>query len=210
MSLATDLSTANATNRSRIPAPALQVMDKVTANTHVSPLAVDDEAPNFTLPNAQGGSVILADLVKKGPVVLAFYRGGWCPYCNLELKALQGMLPQFEQAGATLVAVSPQTPDNSLSTVEKDELSFPVLSDSGNEVASRYGLVWTIPESLRSIYTQFGIDIPVANGDGTFTLPVPGTFVIDRNCVVRYAFADADYTKRAEPSDVLAALRALS
>jgi peroxiredoxin len=158
------------------------------------------------LPDATGTKVSLSALLAKGPVVLAFYRGGWCPYCSTELRALQARLAEFNAAGATLVAVSPQTPDASLSTAEKLNLAFPVLSDEGNQVAESFGLVFSLPEALREVYLGFGLDLPTANGDDTFRLPIPATYVIRADGTVAWRFADADYTKRAEPDDVLAAL----
>ena len=141
---------------------------------------------------------------------MSFYRGGWCPYCNIELRGLQSELASFREHGANLVAVSPQTPDNSLSTTEQNELEFPVLSDVGNTVAKKFGLVFTLPESLRPIYEDFGIDISKSNGDESFEIPVPATFVINRDGHISYAFINADYRKRAEPSDVLAAVKDLA
>lgn len=134
---------------------------------------------------------------------------GWCPYCNIELRALQAALPEISAHEATLVAVSPETPDQSLSTAEKNSLEFSVLSDLGNRVAREYGLVFTLPESLRPVYADFGIDIPTRNGDDSFDLPVPATYVIDQNGNVRFAFVNADYRQRAEPSDILSSLSKL-
>ena len=212
--LATALREQNQAGRARIPAEKLAVMDAATAALEASgladgSLAVGAVAPDFVLPDATGGKVALSSLLAKGPVVLAFYRGGWCPYCSLELRTLQARLADITAAGAALVAVSPQTPDNSMSTAEKLELAFPVLSDVGNVVARAYGLVFTLPEDLRQIYAGFGLDIPAANGDSTFELPVPATYVIGTDGKVAWRFADADYTKRAEPDDVIAALRSL-
>ncbi len=167
-------------------------------------------APDFELPNVKGSSVRLSEKVNAGPVILSFYRGQWCPYCNLELKALQNALPELEKRGAQLIAVSPQTPDSSLSTTEKNELSFEVLSDEGNQVAQQYGLVFTLPEELRPIYAGFGIDLPAHNGDDTFELPIPATFVIGKDGAIALAFADADYTQRAEPDAIIAALDKLA
>ncbi|MEM0924882.1 MAG: peroxiredoxin-like family protein [Planctomycetota bacterium] len=172
--------------------------------------SVGQIAPGFKLPDANGNTIELSSLLDNGPVVLTFYRGGWCPYCNIELRALQSALPQIQSQGASLVAVSPQTPDQSLSTAEKNELEFRVLSDFGNQVAADYGLVFSLPEPLRPIYADFGIDLPAYNGDETFELPVPATYVIDREGYVRYAFVNADYRRRAEPSDIVAALESLS
>lgn len=170
---------------------------------------VDDSAPDFVLPNATGRSVELRELRDRGAVVVSFYRGQWCPYCNLELRALQAALPRIQAAGATLVAISPQTPDNSLSTVEKNELSFEVLSDVGNRVARDYGLVFTVPVELRPIYENLGIDLPAHNGDDHFELPIPATYVITPNGTIQYAYVEPDYTQRLDPEDIIAALESL-
>ncbi len=171
---------------------------------------VGDVAPDFTLPNAVGAQVDLGDLLESGPVVISFYRGAWCPYCNLELQALQAHLDEFRAAGATLVAISPNTPDASLSLVEKHGLSFPVLSDLGNEVARRYRLVFAVPDYLEAEYRAIGHDIGAANGDGAWEIPLPATYVVDTEQIVRYAFVDVDYKKRAEPAEVAAVVRGLT
>lgn len=173
-------------------------------------LKVGDKAPDFNLPGATGEEVRLGQLLAKGPVILNFYRGGWCPYCNLELNAYQMLLQDINGLGASLVAISPQTPDNSLSTAEKSELKFQVLSDVGNKVAGQFGLVFQLPAELRELYNNFGIVLPKFNGDESWELPMPGTYVIDKDGTVAYAFADADYTKRAEPDEVIAKLKEIS
>ena len=122
---------------------------------------------------------------------------------------MQRALPEIEALGAKLVTVSPQLPDNSLNTAEKLELTFEVLSDVGNKVAREFGLVFTLPEEMRSIYQDFGIDLPAANGDESFELPMPATYVIDRSGIIRLAFVDIDYTKRLDPEDIIAALKNL-
>lgn len=212
--LAKALKEQNEAGRSRLPDSTLAVMDAATASLAASglveqSLAVGVKAPEFNLPNVNGDAVALSTLLAHGPVVLAFYRGGWCPYCSTELRALQARLDDFTTLGATLVAISPQTPDNSLSTAEKMDLAFLVLSDVGNTVARSYGLVFSLPEDLREVYSGFGLDLPAANGDDSFELPLPATFVLDSNGVVAWRFVDVDYTKRAETDDVLAALAAL-
>lgn len=212
--LTAQLKAQNDQARARLPQESLAVMDDATSTLAASgitdtSLAVGAAAPDFTLPGVDGEQVSLAKLLTDGPVVLAFYRGGWCPYCNLELRALQAALADITAAGATLVAISPQLPDNSLSTAEKLELAFPVLSDVGNVVAREYGLVFSLPEDLRSVYDGFGIDLPAANGDQTFELPVPATFVIGRDGSVAWRFVDPDYTHRGDPADVVAAVKAL-
>lgn len=172
-------------------------------------VGVDAQAPGFDLPDATGNTVDLAVLLQQGPVVLTFYRGGWCPYCNIELRALQAALPDIQELGASLVAISPQTPDQSLTTAEKNELEFSVLSDVGNKVAKDFGLVFALPESLRPVYANFGIDLPAHNGDDSFELPVPATYVIDQDGIVQFAFVNADYRQRAEPSEIIASLKNL-
>jgi len=172
-------------------------------------LDVGATALDFELPDATGQSVRLSDLLQQGPVVINFYRGEWCPYCNLALRAFQQLQTEFAAAGAQLVAISPELPDHSLSATEKHELSYPVLSDVGNVIAKQFGLVFQLAESLRPIYLNFGLDVPAHNGDDSYELPLPATFVIGRDRTIRYRFADADYTQRAEPSEVLAAVKAL-
>ncbi len=169
-------------------------------------LKVGDRVPNIVLPNAVGRTVQLEELLKQGPIVLSFYRGSWCPYCNLELRGLQSALPQFEEYGASLVAISPETPDHSLSSVDKHSLTFEVLSDQGNRVARQFGLVFELPLALRPVYEQFGIDVPAHNGDESFELPIPATYVIDPSGIIQFAFVNVDYKQRAEPSDLIAAL----
>lgn len=205
----------NEAARNRIPLERIQVMDRATEELRSSGLAeqalgTGELAPKFSLPNPMGTLVGSDELLRNGPLVVSFYRGGWCPYCSIELRTLQGRLDELKAHRANLVAISPQSPDNSLSTEEKLGLSFPVLSDVGNAVARQFGLVFQIPEALREVYTGFGIDLPAANGDDTFELPIPATFVISQDGVVRWRHVDPDYTKRAEPDDVLGALRALS
>jgi peroxiredoxin len=170
-------------------------------------LSVGDRAPDFTLPNATGERVRIGELLREGPVVLSFYRGSWCPFCNLELRALKAYQPHFQKLGAQLLALSPQTPDHSLATAQQDELTFPVLSDHGNEVARQFGLVFTLPAELRPIYQRYGIDLPAHNGEASFELPVPATYVVDPEGVIRFAFVNADYRQRAQPEEIVAALR---
>jgi peroxiredoxin len=198
----------------KIPTEVRRVMKEKTEELARSGLVekslkIGDRAPDFELPNATGKAVRLADLLQRGPVVIAFYRGGWCPYCNLELRALQKALPEIEKAGAQLVAISPQTPDSSLSTKQKDELQFQVLSDKHNTVARQFGIVFTLPEEIRTIYKGFGHDLAARNGDDSFELPFPATYVIGQDRIIRFTFVNADYTKRAEPADILAVLREL-
>lgn len=173
-------------------------------------LAVGAKAPNFTLNNPYGKPVKLSSLLRKGPVILVFYRGAWCPYCNLELKALQESLPNFKKYGASLVAITPQTPDKSLAQINKDGYPFEILSDLDYQVLKAYNLYWEVSPELDAAYKHgFGLDIAAYNGNGRRGLPVPGTFVIDKSGIVRAAFADTDYKKRMEPAAILTALQQL-
>ena len=211
MNLTQELNAFKTKFKASQPEEIKTVMAKATTdliNTQLAEksLSKGDKMPNFALPNAVGEEVTLESLLSKGAVVISFYRGGWCPYCNMELRALQQALPEIETKGATLVAISPETPDTSLSTKEKNELSFEVLSDRGNQLARQLGLVFTLPESLRPIYNNFGIDIPAHNGDSSFELPLPATYVLAAEGTVLYGFADADYTERLDPSKIVKAL----
>ncbi len=171
-------------------------------------LKVGDKAPDFELPNAAGKTVKLADLTARGPVVITWYRGGWCPYCNIALRGFHKALPEIRAASATLLALSPETPDNTLSTVEKNHLEFEVLSDRGNKVAHSFGVAYKIPKVIAEQF-KGRLDLAKHNGDDSGELPLGATYVVDREGVIRYAFVDADYRKRAEPSTVLAVLRGL-
>jgi len=170
---------------------------------------VGEQAPDFTLPAANGESVTLSGKLAEGPVILSFYRGGWCPFCNLELQALQALLPEIRALGASLIGISPETPDNSMTTAEKHRLEFAVLSDIGNKTSRDYGLIFTVYEEMRPLYLKWGLDVPASNGDTSWELPVPATYVIDTRSVVRAAHVDKDYTRRMEPEQIMTALRDL-
>ena len=167
-------------------------------------------APGFSLPDAGGWTTTLSNVLARGPAVVTFYRGGWCPFCDLQLRAYQGVLRQIHDLGAELVAISPQTPDYALSDVEKKELTFPVLTDRANRVARAYGLVFPLSNALRDLQSLFGNPIPKFNGDDSWELPMPGTFVLDRKGVVRLRYVDPDYTMRLEPAAILETLKAVS
>ena len=172
-------------------------------------LAWGERAKNFELANAKGGETALADLLESGPVVISFYRGGWCPYCNLEFKALNDSLSTIKSLGANLVGISPELPDNSISTAEKHALEFDVLSDVGNIVARNYGIVMDVPASMRPLYLQWGLDVPSANGDDTWELPIPATYVIDSDGTVVFAYVNKNYTERLEPEEIINALKTI-
>ncbi len=204
----------NAQTASRVPAALRKDLQSpieqlITSGAAEQVLKEGEQAPDFTLPDARGTSVTLSHLLKQGPVIIAFYRGEWCPYCHLQLHAYQRALPQLQAVGASLVAISPQTPDHSLSTMEKMELAFAVLSDVGNQVARQFGLVFTIDEAVRSAHQQVGADLPAFNGDDSWELPMAGTFLVDQSATIRLAFVDPDFTRRLDPSVIIARLKEL-
>ena len=172
-------------------------------------IGVDALAPDFTLPDAQGKPVAMSELLRLGPVVVTFYRGGWCPYCNIQLRAYQAALPEITALGARLAAISPQLPDGSLATATKNELTFDVLSDVGNEVARSFGLVYALPEELRVPLRSNNKALPGINGDESWELPIPASYVIGRDRRVALAFLDVDYRNRLDPAAILAALKSL-
>jgi peroxiredoxin len=209
-----DLDAARARYRGEIiPKSTLAVMDAETSRLAASDLTahalkVGDVAPDFILPDAHGLPVRFRSLLAGGPVVVVFYRGGWCPYCNLHLRGFQRALPQLQQLGAQLVAISPQLPDNSLSTQEKNELAFPVLSDVGNKVARQFGIVFELSDQLLELYRQFGHALEEVNGRcGKRELPVPATFLADQKGIIRLAHVDVDYTRRMDPDEVIETLK---
>lgn len=169
-----------------------------------------DIFPAATLPDQLGRQVEIAGLLGRGPLAIVFYRGGWCPYCNLELRAYQQASPRIAEAGATLVAISPETPDNTLDTARKNELAFPVLSDTQGELADALGIRFRLTPEIKALYEKFGHDLPARNGDGEWALPMPATYVVDRDGRIAFAFVDPDYRSRAEPSAVVGALRRLA
>ena len=172
---------------------------------------VGQKAPDFELNNAKGETVKLSTLLASGPVVLTWYRGGWCPYCNITLAALQKALPDIQATGAQLVALTPELPDKSLTTAEKNGLKFQVLTDLNNETAKRYNVAFELTPDVAVRYKKH-FDLLDYNGEkaGDTTLPLAATYIIDRDGVVRYAFLDADYRKRAEPSKIVAFLQKMS
>jgi peroxiredoxin len=171
-------------------------------------LQVGDKSPDFELSNALNEKIKFSTILQNGPVVLTWYRGGWCPYCNLNLKYLQNQLSQFSELGATLVALTPELPDKSLSTKEKNELNFEILTDFNNDIAREFGIVYTLNNELQEFYNDFN-KLETFNGVNTNELPIPATYVIDKGFFIRYAFIDPDYRKRAEPSEIINVLKSL-
>jgi peroxiredoxin len=202
----------NAAKKEKTPAEVLTTMARTTAelkDTGIEnrALGVGDSMPDFSLPNQHGEMRRFADFYKDSRVVLNVYRGGWCPYCNFEMKALADALPEIEAAGAKLVGMAPETPDHAQDTASRHDIGIEILSDVGNQVSQQLGLVFALAEELRPIYLGAGLDIPAHNGDDTFNLPVPATYIVGPDGIIKAAFVDADYTRRMEPADILAILR---
>ena len=168
------------------------------------------QAPDFTLPNAVGRPLSLETALASGPVVVTFYRGIWCPYCSLQLRAYQKILPEILRLGGSLLAVSPQSPDKSQATLLKNFLQYEVLSDLGNVLSRQFGLVYQVPEWVRSLYLSFGSNLPDFNGDSSWELPIPGTFVIGRQRRILLGYADSDPRNRLEPAAILEALQVVA
>ncbi|MCB8878874.1 AhpC/TSA family protein [Acidisoma cellulosilytica] len=195
-----------------VPYSVIETMHRATAELIASgaagrALQAGDKAPDFTLNDPDGKPVSSHDLLAHGPLVVSFYRGVWCPYCNMELQALQETLPEFESLGASLVAISPQTSVNSRKSVRQNNLDFPILSDTHNDVAAAFGLRFALPDYLVELYSSLKNDLPSFNGDPSWTLPMPGRFVIGQDGVILYAEVNPDYTRRPEPATMLPALR---
>ncbi len=171
---------------------------------------VGDAAPDFTLANATGEEVTLSETLKQGPVVLTWYRGGWCPYCNITLAAMQKALPAIQEAGATLLALTPELPDKSLTTQEKYGLEFEVLTDLNHQVAKQYHILFKLTPEVEVLYGKF-FDLADYNGAeaGTDTLPLAATYIIGQDGIIRWAFIHHDYHMRAEPADIVAFLKEL-
>ena len=213
MSLQQILADVAAQGAKRMPAEAIATMEKATAEYRAAgigkgALGVGDTLPDATLTDATGTPATLSSLLANGPLILNFYRGGWCPYCNFEMKAYQDLLPEITAAGATLVAVTPEKPDNALSTAEKNALTYPVLSDTGNTFAKALGIVFELQGDLKNLYEGFGLDLPNLNAESGWTLPIPAVYVVGRDGKILFADIDLDYRRRAEPSEAVAALKA--
>jgi peroxiredoxin len=173
-------------------------------------LCVGETIPRIELSDAMGRLVDSRELLSRGPLVISFYRGGWCPYCNIELRALQARLADIQALGASLVAISPELPDRSLTTAEKNSLAFPVLSDKGNYVARQFRLTHQIALQVVRYQLGNGNDVAAFNGSDVAEVPLPATYVVDTGGVARFAFVSADYTRRAEPDAILSTLRDLA
>ena len=198
-----------------VPRSVIETMHRATKELIASGAALralkaGDKAPIFTLKDPEGNSVSSASLLAHGPLVVSFYRGVWCPYCNMELQALEAARTEFERFGAKLVAISPQTPVNSRKSVRQNNLSFPILSDTNNDVAGAFGLKFALPDYLVELYKSLKNELPAFNGDPSWTLPMPGRFVIAPDRTIVYAEVNPDYTLRPEPEAMLPALQKLA
>ncbi|ELK48717.1 AhpC/TSA family protein [Bacillus sp. SB49] len=182
-------------------------IDELENSEEGNGLSEGEKAPDFTLPDAKGGQVQLSEQLKFGPVIVTFYRGGWCPYCNMELRAYQEILDDIHKEGAQLIAISPQTPDQSMTTQEKNDLQYHVLSDVGNKAARQFNLVYKLPDYLVEVYKDKGLNVDKHNGDDSWTLPVSATYIIDTDGSIVYEYTKSDYKDRAEPSEVLQELK---
>lgn len=177
-------------------------------NIRQNALQVGDTITPFTLLDAQNKAISMNELIDKNNfIVLNFYRGLWCPFCNLELRQLQKIVPELKILHAQLVAISPQTPDFSLMTQQNNELNYEVLSDKNNTVARKFGLVYSLDDELRPLYESFGIDILESNKTDSYDLPLPATYVVNKHFEIIYAFVDEDYTNRCEPETILHAIK---
>ena len=199
--------------KSPFSATDMAVMEKASqdlASTMPDPgIKVGEKAPDFVLNNALGKPVSLKDKLKQGPVVLVFYRGAWCPFCNMHLHVLQGSLPEFKKYGAQLITITPQTPDKSVEQFKQKGYPFEVLSDLDSRVMKAYRLYFELPADLVDVYKKHGLDIEAFNGQDRNVLPLPGSFVIDTDGIVQAMHADTDYKKRMEPSAIIDALKKL-
>lgn len=186
---------------------AIQILSKEFQNRRT--LRVDDQAPDFVLQNIDGHQINLSEKLQQGAVLLSFYFGSWCPYCSLELRAYQELLPKIKALGSSIVAISPQTPDASRKTALRNSLSFDLLSDKHCQVARDYGIVFEVSDLLKQLYIELGHALPDYNGTEDWLLPVPATFIIDRQQQIVLAHIDVDYSKRYEPTEAIAILLSL-
>ena len=215
MSLNEQLAALSAQFKSELSADELATMERATEALRRSGMTeraakVGQSAPNFTLKDEDGRSVSLAQMKEKGPVIVTFYRGVWCPYCNEDLKALQAALPTFQSMGASLISISPQSPANSRKSKRENLLEYPILSDPSNAVADSYGLAYSLPDDVRQLYTRWGINLETFNGDASWRLPIPGRFVVQPDGLIAYAEVDPDYTRRPDPSELMPILGRLA
>ena len=185
---------------------AQAVTELKSRNLSANILPVGAKAPAFELPDHDGKPVSSTNLLAKGRLVLCFIRGRWCPFCVGQMEAMNLILPEIEQAGAMLVAISPQTVKQSFFMLDQHKLRFPLFSDAGNKVARQFGLTYRVPSLQEAVYRRAFVNLPFTNGDESWELPIPATYILDRDGTVLYASANEDYTERPEPSDVVQTL----
>lgn len=193
------------------PAEIHPVMERATAELIASGQAsraikAGDRAPQFNLKDQDGNEVSSVELLKKGPLVITFYRGVWCPYCNIELQAINEVLPEIQRYGANVVAISPQTQVNSRKSVRTNELGFPVLSDVSGQTGAAFGLRFALPDYLVELYKSLKNDLPAFNNDPDWTLPMPARYVVGQDGIVLYSEVNPDYTRRPDPSEMFPVL----
>jgi len=215
MSLKTEIESMQREMLPSIPEDALGIMVSAMEKLVNSGIAdharkPGEAAPRFELENTKGEQVALNDLLRKGPVVINFYRGVWCPYCNLELKAWDRAMPEVRALGAELVSISPNLREKSAAFVAENPFDFKILSDRNNRVAKEYGLVFELARELRPIYEKFGINLPEYDGNERYELPMPATYVVASDGIIRHAFVNADYTQRMEPDEVITILQGMA
>jgi len=169
-------------------------------------LGVGAQAPTFQLPDHSGKPVSSATLLNSGRLVVCFVRGRWCPFCVGQMEAMSAIAAQIAAAGAALIAISPQTEKQAYFMHDQHRLTFPLLVDADNELARQFGLVYRVPEEQQAIYRRTFVNLPFVNGDSSWELPIPATYVIDRDGTIRFASANEDYTERPEPLEILASL----
>ena len=213
MSMQSELDAFKSAWRERVgPAIAQLVEDDNAALRSLAAKAAraGDRFPALVLANQHGRRTDLGALMRSGPVVVTFYRGGWCPYCSLELRAYQRVLPEITARGARLVAISPETQDNALSTAEKNALGFDVLSDTNGALADALGIRFQLSPAIKALYHKFGHDLPTHNGDGQWSLPMPASYVVTRGGRIALAHVDPDYRRRLDPAIAIEALAKLA
>jgi peroxiredoxin len=212
MTLSDQLTLMQKQSSEKIPPEVAKVMKEATDKLRSEQLAEKalkkgQKMPDFTLPDAKGKNVNLKTLLKKGPVIVTFYRGSWCPYCNAQLSNYQQHLADVKAKGATLVAITPEKPDLVALMEDKKKLEFPILTDKDNVLAKKFGLVFAVTPELKQIYTKFGIDLEKSQGNADWRLPIPATYVVGKDGKIIFSHVDPDYTKRADIETVLSAIK---
>lgn len=172
-------------------------------------IKVGDQLPNFTLKNQNGDNISSTELLKQGPLVISFFRGVWCPYCNLEIQALEQYATQFLAEGANIVVISPQAQASNQRTVEQNKLSFDVLMDAGNNYADKLNISFTLAKEIKALYSGFGINLAEHNGEDSWTLPMPTRLVVSTDGNVIAADINPDYTQRPDPSETLTTIKSI-